>query len=221
RRPLRLDRRHRHDGSRGAVDRNGGRPADPGDDDRPDVDAAHARGLAVRVRRVVTARRTLFVAVLALAVPGVAGGAAGDRHHSQVARTPALSANFSYVETGGQLPHHYKDGRVTIVRADGRRFAFSLRPLRPGYDVAPIFAGPDGKAIHIRHLDDKRGDPEVVVDLYWGGAHCCFYTVVFRYDPAARTYVRASHLWGDTSPRVRELGSDGRLEFVSGAERSA
>jgi hypothetical protein len=166
-------------------------------------------------------RRTILVAALTLAAPAVGIAAAGDQHHSQVARTPGLTATFSYVESGGELPHRYTDGRVTIVRADGRRFAFSLRPLRPGYDVAPIFAGPDGKAIHIRHLDDKRGDPEVVVDLYWGGAHCCFYTVVFRYDPAARTYVRASHLWGDTSPRVRELGSDGRLEFVSGDDRFA
>lgn len=166
------------------------------------------------------ARGAAFVAALALAVPGIAGGAAGDRHHSQVARTPTLTATFSYVETGGQLPHHYKDGRVTIVRADGRRFAFSLRPLRPGYDVAPTFAGPDEKAIHIRRLD-RQGDPEVVVDLYWGGAHCCFYTVVFRYDPAAKTYVRASHLWGDTPPRLRELGPDGRLEFVGGDDRFA
>ena len=167
------------------------------------------------------ARGAAFVAAaLALAVPGIAGGAAGDRHHSQVARARALTATFSYVETGGQLPHHYKDGRVTIVRADGRRFAFSLRPLRPGYDVAPTFAGPDEKAIHIRRLD-RQGDPEVVVDLYWGGAHCCFYTVVFRYDPAAKTYVRASHLWGDTPPRLRELGPDGRLEFVSGDDRFA
>ena len=111
--------------------------------------------------------------------------------------------------------------RVTIVRADGRRFAFSLRPLRPGYDVAPTFANPDRKAIHIRRLDDRRGEPEVVVDLYWGGAHCCFYTVVFRYDAAARTYIRASHLWGDAPPRLRELGSDGLLEFVGGDERFA
>jgi hypothetical protein len=143
------------------------------------------------------------VAALALAAPGIAGGAAGDRHHSQVARTRALTATFSYVGTGGQLPHHYTDGRVTIVRADGRRFAFSLRPLRPGYAVAPTFANPDEKAIHIRRLEGKRGDPEVVVDLYWGGAHCCFYTVVFRYDPAAKAYVRASHLWGDTPLRLR------------------
>src|SRR4029079_15976858 len=105
-----------------------------------------------------------------LAVPGIAGGAAGDRHHSQVARTRALPATFSYVETGGPLPHHYTDGRVSIVRTDGRRFAFSLRPLRPGYDVAPTFAGPDEKAIHIRRLD-KQGDPERFVALSCGRAH--------------------------------------------------
>ena len=164
-------------------------------------------------------RRTILVAALTLAAPAVGIAAAGDQHHSQVARTPGLTATFSYVESGGELPHRYTDGRVTIVRADGRRFAFSLRPLRPGYDVAPIFAGPDGKAIHIRHLDDKRGDPEVVVDLYWGGAHCCTIGLVYSFDGAG--YRIAEHNFGDPGFRLADLGDDGRTEFLTADDRFA
>jgi hypothetical protein len=31
----------------------------------------------------------------------------------------------------------------------------------------------------VRDLDGD-GEPEVLVDFYWGGVHCCFYTDVYR-----------------------------------------
>ena len=52
RRPLRLDRRHRHDRARRALDRHDRHPPHAGADDGADADAAHARVLAVRIRRL-------------------------------------------------------------------------------------------------------------------------------------------------------------------------
>lgn len=164
---------------------------------------------------------------LLLAVPALAAGASTgsasvlDGYRTQIARTTRLTAKLTYLERVQGYLRHYSDASVAITRSDGRTFRFTLRPLRPGYDVAPAgFETPDRRAIHIRHLDQGR-EPEVVVDLYWGGAHCCFYTTVFRYEPATRTYRRSSHLWGDPEPRLRDLDSDGVPEFVSGDDRFA
>jgi hypothetical protein len=164
---------------------------------------------------------TIPVAALVLCAGNAAAASAGDGYRSQVARTARLSATLTYLETKDGFLRHYRDARVRIARVGDRSHEYSLRPLRPGYDVAPSFATPDKRAIHIRRLDARHGEPEVVVDLYWGGAHCCFYTVVFRYVSATKTYARSSHLWGDLAPAVRDLDSDGLAEFVTGDERFA
>ena len=75
-------------------------------------------------------------------------------------------------------------------------------------------------ALQARDLDGD-GEPEVLVDLYTGGAHCCFFTLVYRYDPARRTYHRVAHAWGNTGYALRDLDGDGRPELVSGDDRFA
>jgi subtilisin-like proprotein convertase family protein len=84
--------------------------------------------------------------------------------------------------------------------------------------------GPAGSqresSVRVRDLDGD-GEPEVLVDFYSGGAHCCFYTDVYRYAPRARTYRPTVGFWGDLSPRLLDLGSDGRPEFMTGDDRFA
>jgi hypothetical protein len=166
--------------------------------------------------------RLLLLGALILGTAASSASAAlNDGYRSQTATTARLTAKLRYQERAEGGLHHYSDASVTMTRSDGSTFTYALRPLRSGYDTVPAgFEAPDHRAIHIRDLD-QDGEPEVVVDLYWGGAHCCFYTTVFRYDAQAGRYVRASHLWGDVAPRLRHLDTDGQPEFVGGDERFA
>lgn len=70
----------------------------------------------------------------------------------------------------------------------------------------------------VRVLDlDRDGEPEVMLRLWTGGAHCCDATEIFRWNRARRRYGVAIREWPDqTRVRVRDLGGDGSWEFVSG-----
>lgn len=74
--------------------------------------------------------------------------------------------------------------------------------------------------ITIRDLDSDR-EPEVLYDLYTGGAHCCSYTLIFRYLPASRRYVRTLGYWGNAGYRLADLDKDGKPELVSSDDRFA
>ena len=69
---------------------------------------------------------------------------------------------------------------------------------------------------------DVQSDPARVakiVDLYTGGAHCCWFTLFLRWD--GRTYRSTQHLWGDPSYDLTDLDHDGRPELVSADDRFA
>jgi subtilisin-like proprotein convertase family protein len=134
--------------------------------------------------------------------------------HTTLARG-AVSADLSYRETHGS----YSDIRVAIRRHG--RLAFSDAVARVAcHDCAvsglsTIF---DDHPLKIRDLDGD-GEPEVLVDLYTGGAHCCFYSVVFRWD--GQRYRGAPILWGDPGYDLRDLNHDGRPELVTEDDRFA
>jgi hypothetical protein len=61
---------------------------------------------------------------------------------------------------------------------------------------------------------DLGGEPEVVVDAYTGGAHCCLDTHVWWFDGAA--YETAEHDWGNSLYRLGGglfVGSDDRWAY--------
>jgi hypothetical protein len=66
----------------------------------------------------------------------------------------------------------------------------------------------DHPSVHAADLDGD-GTVEVVLDLYTGGAHCCFDS--WLYEGAAKT---VQH-WGDPGYRFKDLDGDGRPEFLS------
>ena len=68
------------------------------------------------------------------------------------------------------------------------------------------------RAIKVRDLDGD-GEPEVILDLYTGGAHCCSVSRIYRY--VRSTYVPRKQMWGNPSYALRELNGDRRPEFVS------
>jgi hypothetical protein len=62
---------------------------------------------------------------------------------------------------------------------------------------------------------ENTGDPDVVLDLYSGGAHCCTVILVFSFDPVAGAYVKTERLFGDPDARAVDLRHDGRFEFLT------
>ena len=68
---------------------------------------------------------------------------------------------------------------------------------------------------------DGDGEPEVVVGLYTGGPHCCFYMAVYRYLPGMRALRATIGFWGNVGARLVDLGSDGRPEFWTADDRFA
>jgi hypothetical protein len=68
---------------------------------------------------------------------------------------------------------------------------------------------------------DADGEPEVLLDLYTGGAHCCFVSQVFSWDAATSTYRKAERNWGDPAYSLADLDHNGRVELKSADDRFA
>jgi hypothetical protein len=65
------------------------------------------------------------------------------------------------------------------------------------------------------------GEPDVLLDLYSGGAHCCNISEVFHYDAASDTYVKVEQVWGDPGYKLEHLDAARPDEFVSYDDRFA
>lgn len=78
------------------------------------------------------------------------------------------------------------------------------------------FGDPGASSIAVRDLD-RDSEPEVLVDLNTGGAHCCEYTSFYRFSGS--TYLTRTHSWGNPGYRLRDLGDDGTPEFITGDDR--
>jgi len=76
------------------------------------------------------------------------------------------------------------------------------------------------KSVLVSDLD-KNGEPDVVVDLFTGGAHCCTYSLIYGYSAATGGYVRLKHQWGNVGYLLEDLDSNGVFEFNSGDDRFA
>lgn len=68
--------------------------------------------------------------------------------------------------------------------------------------------------LRLRDLDGD-GEPEAIVRLFSGGAHCCETAVVASYDPATAAYRLTVKDFGDAGWVLRDVGSTGTPEFVS------
>lgn len=121
-----------------------------------------------------------------------------------------MRAELSYDRSGDEFSRSYRD--LTVRVYDGAELVLE-RELTCGRRCSP--AGFERRrSVSLRDLDG--GGPEVLVDLYSGGAYCCWVTVVYRADGS--TYARSSKNWGPKRPRLANLGG-GRPEFISHDDR--
>ena len=127
---------------------------------------------------------------------------------------PTLAASFS--ERSGAVQADYSDEtgsfcseqpRLTITRAGQTRFDQVLqsegfcRMLREGFRIQDL---------------DGDGEPEVRLDFFSGGAHCCLSSQILGYDRATEQYKLTEQYWGDGETRqLSDLNRDGIPEFLS------
>ena len=131
------------------------------------------------------------------------------------ASSGAVSADLSYHERNGSFARLNifvrRHGVLALARPLSR---FACRNCAT-YGYETVF---DSHPLTIRDLDGD-GEPEVLVNLYTGGAHCCFWTAILRYD--GHGYRGTAVLWGDPGYELVDLDRDGRPELRTADDRFA
>jgi hypothetical protein len=138
--------------------------------------------------------RRYAIAVVLLAGLAAAPSARAD---TQVATSGQVKATFTFTQGDyGQT----SDQHLTIDRAGQRLYD---QPL-------DVCCQPMGtKAVHARDLDGD-GEPEVWVDIYAGGAHCCDQMELFRL--AGGAYQHQEQVF-ELGYHLKDLDGDGVPEF--------
>jgi hypothetical protein len=101
----------------------------------------------------------------------------------------------------------------------------TLRILRSGqlareYEVSQLSGFCIVANLDARDLD-AAGDPEVILDNFSGGAHCCVTSWIFRYDAPTSRYLVTRHDWGNAGYRFEDVDQDGLPEFRTRDDRFA
>jgi hypothetical protein len=151
-----------------------------------------------------------LAALLALGAPTAASAA------TQTASAGGVTATFSFT---GRYPN-YSHERLKIVRAGTNNVVYN-EPVASeacGTECAPGATGSHRNSVHVVDLEHS-GSPDVVLDLYSGGAHCCSVEQVFSYAPSSGTYVKTERNFGDPGDRIRVI--DNRDLFFTADDRFA
>ena len=161
-------------------------------------------------------RRRELAAVTALAVVGVAPAAQAQPAGSVTASEGPVRATLSWQEAELGVA----DPRLVIERSGATALSGSPFPAQDACAEGGCTLLPSGRresALQVVNLD-ADGEPEVLVDAFTGGAHCCAQTTVWRRDPAG-AYAARTLEWGNGGYELRRLDSEARPEFVTTDDR--
>lgn len=157
-------------------------------------------------------RRSPALLAAALACAAVLPGAASASDAGTVTATGGdVTATLSWdaAEYGVANPH------LTISRGGAVVYDASIADVCG--EGCVLVAGAPGDAgpgiLQVADLD-ADGTPEVLVDTYSGGAHCCITARIYR--DAGATWTRKSIPTFSTGYVLKDLDGDGRPEIVTG-----
>jgi hypothetical protein len=142
------------------------------------------------------------------------------------AKTKTQRAGNIEVQVSYDQPEQYRfrNVRIKITRA-GQVLRDEPGPCGAGADDCadyppwPVVQG-SHNPIRIISLDTDP-EREIIIEFFTGGAHCCSLSPIYDFDPATNTYKRRVVDWADAGFRLKDLGTDGRIEFVSSDARFA
>jgi hypothetical protein len=126
-----------------------------------------------------------------------------------------LTAQMTYKQVG----FGWKNVRITILRNDTVLLDRAPSSICT-YCVVWPGGGVEDTSVHALRLD-ATPEPEAIFDLYTGGAHCCLYSLIFRYDPATNTYVGLRHEWFNAGYRFFDPDKDGIPVLLTRDDRFA
>jgi hypothetical protein len=160
---------------------------------------------ARRRRRALAGGAALALALLA---PGAASATEGG---TATASAGAVQATLTWAAA----QYGNKDPHLVVTRAGAPAFDGSPIPAgSPCTEEGCIYAASGKRAAPLQVVDlDADGEPEVLVDTYTGGAHCCALTEILRFDGTSYAPFEAS--WGNLGYDLRDLDGDARPEFVT------
>ena len=159
----------------------------------------------------------LAVALFGLGTVVVTTPAAAPRPHVERARAGAVDAVFSY--SYNPAAFRFTRQRLTITRDGAQSFSALLRkPPGGGFNAQPAGYFTHHRSVSVTDVDGD-GEPEVVLDLYWGGAHCCWYSQLYHYVATTRHYAPLVHVWGNFGYVLADLDHDGTQEIVTRDDR--
>lgn len=165
-------------------------------------------------------RRLLILAgLLSTAILPTSGAIAATK----IVHSSNVSAALSYQKADTEFP---KFSHLRLKIARGGQILLD-RPLPESEGAWPLVAletewTKENKTatFQVRTLDTDQ-EPEVLLDLFTGGAHCCTYSLIYRYDSAAKRYSYIKHDWGNTGYKLQDLSKDNIPEFDSRDDRFA
>jgi hypothetical protein len=164
----------------------------------------------------VPRRRTLHAALLSAAAVVLGGGALAPG-------APLANDAGSVTHSAGQVTATLQwdktddDGignpRLFVVRA-GVRYDLTIADIcLEGCIVVPDDDIRDGSASAVKVADlDGDGEPEVLVDVFSGGAHCCLTMRLLTWNGTGYTSTDAD--WRDLGYQLKDADGDGRPELV-------
>jgi hypothetical protein len=152
-------------------------------------------------------RRALIMASLTGLILATAPSALAT---TQTASAGDVTATFTFK---GKSPNTHGQ-RLEIVRAGKALYDQPVVSSFCGTMCDP-FTPPNARsAVDVVDLEPS-GEPDVVLDLYSGGAHCCVVVQAFSFDPGTMTYVKTERNFGDPGYELVDLRHDGRYEFLT------
>jgi hypothetical protein len=129
---------------------------------------------------------------------------------TQTAHSGNVTATFTF---NGKFPNFSGE---TITIAQGGQVLYD-KPVVSKFcqtDCAPGSTNATRSSVHVLDLEHD-GQPDVVLDLFSGGAHCCSIEEIFSFDPGTMTYVETERNFGDPGERIVDLGHNSHREFLT------
>ena len=163
-------------------------------------------------RATLSLSLSLIVGALAVAV------ALAANTRTVRASRGGTSASLSYETSSAGQGEPYSKLHLTIVRRGRRVFERPVDAVLCATSCWPAVGIAGNPVLRIADLE-QDGSPDLILNLYSGGAHCCSITQVYRYDPGRRSYTLVQHDFGDPGSLLRTLG--GANVFLSADDRFA
>ena len=144
--------------------------------------------------------------------------AAAGTTRSVTAASGVTSATVTYLaNSNGAAGPPFADVRLTITREGRTAFDAAARAPLCGTSCWPD-SYPGHRFLAVSDIEGD-GSPDVILDLYSGGAHCCSIVQVYRYDSQHGRYAIFQRDFGDPGARLERLHA--AYEFVSADDHFA